>query len=64
MGPDPQLGHHKNIGFISNTTPIKNHKATKPAVNVGTSSARQRNANGVSPDWRFAGGPMMTRFKL
>ena len=38
--------NHKNIGFLSNTgpDPLKNHKATKPAFNVGLSSARQRNA--------------------
>ena len=36
----------KNIGFSSNTDPdpLKNRKATKPAFNVGPSSARQRNA--------------------
>ena len=34
------------VGFLSNTgpDPLKNHKATKPAINVGPSSARQRNA--------------------
>ena len=46
------LQNHKNIGFLNNTGPdlLKNHRATKPAVNVGPSSARQRNAihNGVS----------------
>ena len=33
------------VGFLSNTgpDPLKNHKATKPAINVGPSSARQRN---------------------
>ena len=33
--------NHKNIGFLSNTgqDPLKNHKATKPAFNVGQSSA-------------------------
>ena len=33
----------KNIGFLSNTgpDPLKNHKAAKPAFNVGPSSARQ-----------------------
>ena len=38
----------QNMGFLSNTGPdhLKNHKATKPAFNVGSSSARQR--NGVS----------------
>ena len=36
----------QNIGFLSNTgpDPLKNHKATMPAFNVGPSSARQRNA--------------------
>ena len=41
----------QNIGFLSNTDPdpLKNHKTTKQAFNVGPSSARQRNAmNGVS----------------
>ena len=33
-------------------------KTTKPAFNVGPSSARQWNAL----KWRFAGGPMMARF--
>ena len=44
-GPDP-LKNHKNIGFLSNTgtDPLKNHKATKPAFNVGLSSAGQPNA--------------------
>ena len=45
-GPISPLENHKNIGFLSNTgpDPLKNHKATKPAFNVGLSSARQRNA--------------------
>ena len=43
------LKNHKNIGFLSNTgpDPMKNHKATnmtKPAFNIGPSSARLRNA--------------------
>ena len=40
-GLDPYLKNHKNIGFLSNTGPypLKNHKATKPAFNVGPSSA-------------------------
>ena len=39
------LYYHKNIGFLSKTGPypLKNHKATKPAFNVGPSSACQRN---------------------
>ena len=44
LSPHP-LKYHKNIGFSSNTDPdpLKNHKATKPALNVGSSSVRQRN---------------------
>ena len=45
-GPHP-LENHKNKGFLNSNTgpePLKNHKATKPAFNVGPSSARQRNA--------------------
>ena len=41
-GPDrPTLKNHKNIGFLSNTgpDPLKNHKAAKPAFNVGPSLA-------------------------
>ena len=42
----------QSIEFLSNTgaDPLKNHKATKPAFNVGPSSAFK---------WRFAGGPMI-----
>ena len=47
-GPDtlPPPENHKNIGFLSNTgpDPPKIYKATKPAFNVGPSSARQLNA--------------------
>ena len=45
-GPDPPPENHKNIGFLSNTglDPLKYHKATKPAFNVGPSSIRLRNA--------------------
>ena len=36
--------HKNDIGFHGNTgpDPLKNHKATKPAFNVGPSSARQQ----------------------
>ena len=39
------MENHKAIGFLSNTGPefLENHKATKPAFNVGPSLARQRN---------------------
>ena len=41
----PPLKNHKSIGFLSNTglDPLKKHKNTKPAFNVGQTSARQRN---------------------
>ena len=40
------MKNDKNIGFLCNTgpDPLKNHKATEPAFNVGQSSARQQNA--------------------
>ena len=48
--PPPKKKNHKSIGFLSNTgsDPLNNHKATKPAFNVGPSST-----------WRSTGGPMM-----
>ena len=47
-GSGPLLKNHKNIGFLGNTgpDPQKNHKATKPAFNVGQTPARQQNADG------------------
>ena len=42
QGVRTPLKNHKNIGFLSNTgpDPLENHKATKPAFNVGPSTAR------------------------
>ena len=51
-GPD-FLENYKNIGFLSNTGRIK---ATKPACNVGPSSARQRNAIEMAFHWRAVDG--------
>ena len=36
-GPDPPMENQEAIGFFSNTgpNPLENHKATKPALNVG-----------------------------
>ena len=36
-GPDPTEKNHKNTGLLSITgpDPMENHKATKPAFNVG-----------------------------
>ena len=48
QGVRTPLKNHNNIGFIlpANTgpDPLKKHKAAKPEFNVGSSSARQRNA--------------------
>ena len=43
----------KNIGLSRNTglDRLKNYKATKPAFNVGPSSARQRNAIKMAFRW-------------
>ena len=45
QGVRTPLKNHKNIGFLSNNglVPLKIDKATKPAFNVGPSSACQRN---------------------
>ena len=59
--PPPPPEKSQNTGFPSNTCPdpLKNHKVTKPVLNVGSSSA-----SGETPfKWRFAGGTMMARFK-
>ena len=53
----PPLKNLNNVGVFSNTSPdpLKDHKATKPAFNIGPPSA-------PSPfEWRFTGGQMMTR---
>ena len=46
QGVRTPLKNQKNMGFHSNTgpDPLKKHKATKPAFNIGQPSARQRNA--------------------
>ena len=60
-GSIPPLKNHKNIGFLSNTSPdpLKNNKATKLAFNVEPSSARQWNAI----KWCFAGGRWWPAFR-
>ena len=39
-GPHPSLKNQKTIGFLNNTdqVPPRNHKATKPSLNVGPTS--------------------------
>ena len=60
-GPDPHLENHKAIGFLINTgtDPMENYEATKPAFNVGPSSASSE----TSFKCRFADGPMVARFE-
>ena len=50
--------------FSSNTgtDPLKNHKVTKPALNVGPSLVRQRNAISMAFRWRADVGPLMVVF--
>ena len=52
---------HHYEGSLSNTGPdsVENHKASKPAFNVEL----HRPASETLFKWRFAGGPMMARFK-
>ena len=63
-GSGPTLKNYKIIGFPSNTgpDPLKNHKATKPAFNVGPSSARQRNAILMAFRWQADDGPFIAVF--
>ena len=44
------LKNHKNIGLLGNTgqDPLENHKATKPAFNVGPSSNHPHQLNKIS----------------
>ena len=43
----------QNIGFLNNTgpDPLKNHKATKSAFNIGPSTAHMRNAILMAFHW-------------
>ena len=58
------MKNYKNIGFLSNTglDPLKNHKATELAFNVGQSSARQRNAISMAFRWHADDGPLLVVF--
>ena len=61
--PHLPLKNHKNIGFLSNTSPdpMENHKVTctKPEFNAGPSSARKRNAIKMASRWRADDGPLI-----
>ena len=60
QNPPPPPEKHKTIGFLSNTgpDPLENHNASKPAINVWPSSARQRNAILMALRWRVNYGPL------
>ena len=60
----PPLVIHINIEFLSNTgpNPLKNHKNTNPALNVGPSSARQRKAISMAFRCRTDDGPLIVVF--
>ena len=51
----------QNIGFSSNTgpDPLKNHKATKPAFNVGPLLACQQNVILMAFCWWANDGPLI-----
>ena len=74
-GPDPPPPPPKNhksyrVFFFGNTglDPLEHHKATKPAFNVGSSSACQRNtihlpvSHFIAFCWRAAYGPLLEIF--
>ena len=63
-GSGPLLKNHKTIGLLCNTglDHLKNHKASKPAFNVGPSSARKRNAISMAFRWRANDGPIKAVF--
>ena len=60
-GRTPSLENHKSIGFLGKTgpDPMKNHKATKPAFNVGPSSVRQRNGISMALRWWVDNSPLL-----
>ena len=64
QGAGSRLENHKNKGFLSNT--LNNHKAAKPAFNVGPSLACQRNAIEMAIEmafrWRADDGLLLVVF--
>ena len=57
----PTLKNHRNIGYLCSTGQDNpnNQKATKPAFNVGPSSASQQNAIKMAFCWRVDVGPLI-----
>ena len=65
QGVQTPLKNYKNIGFPSNTPCSaypKNYKATKPAFNVGPSSAQQQNIISMAFRWRAENDPLLVLF--
>ena len=60
-GSTPPPEKLQNIGFLSKSgpDPLKNYQATDPAFNVGSSSARQRNAILMVFCWWADDGPLI-----
>ena len=49
-------------GSNTGPDPLNNHKATKPAFNVGPSLARKRNTIEMAFCWRADDGPLLVVF--
>ena len=60
LDPPPLRNNHKKLWFLSNTgpDPLEIHKATKPAFNVGPSSALQQ----MAFRWRANDDPHLVVF--
>ena len=63
-GVQTTLKNHKAIGFLSNTCPDlpNKDKATRPALNVGPSSAHKQNAILTAFRWRVDDGLLLVVF--
>ena len=61
-GP-PTLKNHKNIGFLSNTGPDPLKIKKLPSQHSTCGHHRPAPVSKTPFKWRFAGGPMMARFK-
>ena len=62
-GPSPPLKNHKNIGFLSNTGPDPLKIKKLPSYHLILGHHRPISVSETPFKWRFAGRPMMARFK-
>ena len=58
--PEKSLNYRVSLQYWSGSP--ENHKATKPAVNVGPSSTHQQNAIHMAFRWRADDGPLIVIF--